>query len=151
MKVIDVMSKNLIICSYDINVVNLSNIMKKYNIGFIPIEKNKKIIGIVTDRDIVVDMISNKINYSSKIEAYINKKAISVDCNSTIEECLEIMAKNKIKRLIVTDSNKLVGIVSMSDILNSIYYDKIIEAMKTIWAKTKTSDTYKTEIDEFYL
>ena len=41
MKVKDIMSKNLIICSNDINVINISNIMKKYNIRFIPIEKKR--------------------------------------------------------------------------------------------------------------
>ena len=82
MKVKDFMSKNLIICSYNINVVNISNIMKKYNIGFIPIEKDKKIIGVITDRDIVVNMISNKINYNNNIESYINSKIISIMLNT---------------------------------------------------------------------
>lgn len=60
-KVKDIMSKNLIICSNDINVINISSIMKKYNIRFIPIER-KKIIGVITDRDIVINIISNKVN-----------------------------------------------------------------------------------------
>ena len=62
MKVKDIMSKNLIICSNDINVINISSIMKKYNTGFIPIEKNKKIIGVITDRNIVTNIISNNID-----------------------------------------------------------------------------------------
>ena len=41
-KVKDIMSKNLIICSNDINVINISRIMKKYNTGFIPIKKIKR-------------------------------------------------------------------------------------------------------------
>lgn len=152
MKVKDIMSKNLIICSHDINVVNISNIMKKYNIGFIPIEKNKKIIGIVTDRDIVINMITNKIDYKNKIESYINDKVINIDENENITNCLNIMKENKVKRLIVTGNKKIVGVISISDIINN--YDdsnEIFETIKSIWSIEKSDDIYKTEIDEFYL
>lgn len=152
MKVKDLMNRNLIICSHNIGIVNLANIMKKYNIGFIPIEKNKKIIGVVTDRDIVINMISNKTDYDSSIEKYINNNVISIEENKSINECLNLMKKNKLKRLIVTTKNKIVGIISISDILN-IYdeQDKIIDTIKSIWTIQKTNDLYKTEIDEFYL
>ena len=152
MKVKDIMSKNLIICSHDINVINISNIMKKYNIGFIPIEKNKKIIGIVTDRDIVINMITNKINYKNKIESYINDKVINIDENEDVTKCLNTMKKKKKKRLIVTGNGKIVGVISISDIISN--YDdvnEILETIKSIWKIEKSDDTYKTEIDEFYL
>ena len=152
MKVKDIMSKNLIICSYNINVVNISSIMKKYNIGFIPIEKNKKIIGVVTDRDIVINMITNKINYKNNIESYINNKIVSIDENCSIEECLNLMKENKLKRLIVTNNEKIVGVISTSDIVNNYDdTDKIVNTIKSIWSIEKNDDTYKTEIDEFYL
>ncbi len=152
MKVKEIMSKNLIVCSSDINVVNISNIMKKYNIGFIPIEKNKKIIGVVTDRDIVVNMITNKISYKNNIESYVNNKVIKIEEESSISECLNLMKKNKLKRLIVVNGEKIVGVISISDIVNS--YDnsyEIIDTIKSIWSIEKNDDTYKTEIDEFYL
>lgn len=152
MKVKDIMSKNLIICSYNINVVNISSIMKKYNIGFIPIEKNKKIIGVVTDRDIVINMVTNKINYKNNIESYINNKIVSIDENCSIEECLNLMKENKLKRLIVTNNEKIVGVISTSDIVNNYDdTDKIVNTIKSIWSIEKNDDTYKTEIDEFYL
>lgn len=107
MKVKDIMSKNLIICSNDINVINISSIMKKYNIGFIPIEKNKKIIGVITDRDIVINIISNKVNNDFSIENYVNNNIIHIEENSSIDKCLNIMKKNKVKRLIVVNKKKL--------------------------------------------
>lgn len=152
MKVKDIMSKNLIICSSDINVINISNIMKKYNIGFIPIEKKKKIIGVITDRDIVINIISNKVNNNSSIESYVNSNIIHIEENSSIDKCLNIMKENKVKRLIVVNKEKIVGVISLSDILN--YYDdldKVTEVAKVIWSTTKSDDNYKTEIDEFYL
>ncbi len=152
MKVKDIMSKNLIICSSDINVINISNIMKKYNIGFIPIEKDKKIIGVITDRDIVINIISNKVNNNSSIESYVNNNIIHIEENSSIDKCLNIMKKNKVKRLIVVNKEKIVGVISLSDILNCYDdLDKVTEVAKVIWSTTKSDDNYKTEIDEFYL
>lgn len=152
MKVKDIMSKNLIICSSDINVINISNIMKKYNIGFIPIEKNKKIIGVITDRDIVINIISNKVNNNSSIESYVNSNIIHIEENSSIDKCLNIMKENKVKRLIVVNKEKIVGVISLSDILNCYDdLDKVTEVAKVIWSTTKSDDNYKTEIDEFYL
>lgn len=151
-KVKDIMSKNLIICSSDINVINISNIMKKYNIGFIPIEKNKKIIGVITDRDIVINIISNKVNNNSSIESYVNSNIIHIEENSSIDECLNIMKENKVKRLIIVNKEKIVGVISLSDILNCYDdLDKVTEVAKVIWSTTKSDDNYKTEIDEFYL
>lgn len=152
MKVKDIMSKNLIICSNDINVINISSIVKKYNIGFIPIEKNKKIIGVITDRDIVINIISNKVNNDSSIENYVNNNIIHIEENSSIDKCLNIMKKNKVKRLIVVNKEKIVGVISLSDILNCYDdLDKVTEVAKVIWSTTKSDDNYKTEIDEFYL
>lgn len=152
MKVKDIMSKNLIICSNDINVINISSIMKKYNIGFIPIEKNKKIIGVITDRDIVINIISNKVNNNSSIESYVNSNIIHIEENSSIDKCLNIMKENKVKRLIVVNKEKIVGVISLSDILNCYDdLDKVTEVAKVIWSTTKSDDNYKTEIDEFYL
>lgn len=152
MKVKDIMSKNLIICSSDINVINISNIMKKYNIGFIPIEKNKKIIGVITDRDIVINIISNKVNNNSSIESYVNSNIIHIEENSSIDECLNIIKENKVKRLIIVNKEKIVGVISLSDILNCYDdLDKVTEVAKVIWSTTKSDDNYKTEIDEFYL
>ena len=152
MKVKDIMSKNLIICSNDINVINISSIMKKYNIGFIPIEKNKKIIGVITDRNIVINIISNKVNNDSNIEIYVNNNIIHIEENSSIDKCLNIMKENKVKRLIVVNKEKIIGVISLSNILNCYDdLDKVIMVAKAIWYTTKNNDNYKTEIDDFYL
>ena len=60
------------------------------------------------------------------------------------------MRKNKVKRVLVTDEHKLVGIVSFSDILNNNEFD-ILNTMKEIWSIKRNNDHYETEIDEFYL
>lgn len=152
MKAKDIMTKNIIVSDTNTDIFTLAKIMKTYNIGFIPIEKDKKIIGVITDRDIVVDIIANK-DLNNKIESYINKDIVYCDIFDNVDTVLDKMKNYKIKRILVKNNNKLVGIISLSDILNYYNNDKtIMETIKTIYKIDTNNYNEKTfEIDEFYL
>lgn len=141
------MSKNVIVLDENTNIIKIAKTMKENDIGIIPISRNKKIIGVLTDRDIVTKVLANN---DEKIKNYITKKIVKINVDSDINEALEIMKKNKIKRLLVEKNNKLVGILSISDLL---YYqnEKILETFKNIYTIDKNSDEYHVEIDEFEL
>ena len=141
------MSKNVIVLDENTNIIKISKTMKENDIGIIPISRNKKIIGVLTDRDIVTKVLANN---DEKIKSYIKTKIVKINVDSDIKKDLEIMKKNKIKRLLVEKNNKLVGILSISDLL---YYqnEKILETFKNIYTIDKNSDEYHVEIDEFEL
>ena len=58
------------------------------------------------------------------------------------------MKKHKIKRLLVTDNDKVVGIVSLSNLLDS---ENVMDTIKEIFAVNRNSDLYITKVNEFYL
>lgn len=147
-KIKDAMSKKLIIGKNTDTIKEISELMKKNDIGFIPISKNNKIIGVITDRDIVTRAIESGAKGDSKIESYISPNIISCDINENTSTVLDIMKKSKIKRLIITDSEKVVGVISISDLLNE---DKVFDTFKEIYTINRNDDYFKTEIDEFYL
>lgn len=152
MNIKEIMSKNIITCSKDDSLLKASNLMKKNDIGFLPISDNKKIIGVITDRDIVIKALSNKEDYSNPINDYINKNIITIDVNSNIQDTLKTMGDNKIKRLIVKENNKVVGIISLSDIINSKYNESVLfDTLKSIYTITDKNNNETIEIDEFYL
>ena len=144
------MSRNLIIMDDNTSISEVARIMKEKDIGFIPISNDNKIIGVITDRDIVVNTISNKCNLDTPVKEYTTKNVISVNIDDNVSKILNVMRKNKVKRVLVTDEHKLVGIVSFSDILNNNEFD-ILNTMKEIWSIKRNNDHYETEIDEFYL
>lgn len=144
------MSRNLIIMNDNTSISEVARIMKEKDIGFIPISNDNKIIGVITDRDIVVNAISNKCNLDTPVKEYATKNVISVNIDDNVSKILNVMRKNKVKRVLVNDEHKLVGIVSFSDILNNNEFD-ILNTMKEIWSIKRNNDRYKTEIDEFYL
>lgn len=152
MKIEDIMSKDIIVGSINQKVSDIAELMKKYDIGFIPIEQNKHIIGVVTDRDIVCSTFSQELDSKAKIERYMTNNVISIDKNDSIENALKIMGQEKIKRIIVSDHEKVVGILSLSDIITTeIDPQKFVTELKKIWVIHKNIDSFHTEVDEFYL
>lgn len=141
----NLISKNLIVVDIKSNIYEVADTMKRYDVGFVPVSDNNKIVGVLTDRDIVTKIVANK---DELIESYISKP-ISIDLNDSIENALTLMSKHKIKRLLVSSNNKLVGILSISDLLNTDC--NYIEAIKEIFEINKNDDTYITKVDEFYL
>lgn len=148
-KVQDLMTKNIITCDANSSIHQIAQKMKEFDIGFMPINKGYQIIGILTDRDMVIHMISN---YDHKIEDYIKKDIITINQDRTIEQALTLMGEKKIKRLLVTDHKKVVGIISISDILEHQEYEIMcINTLKMIYTIENKHKEYEAEIDEFYL
>lgn len=141
------MSKNIISCKSNSTINDISKLMKKYNIGFIPIIDDK-LIGVITDRDIVIKCIFNN---DSNIKSYINRNIITIEENKNIEDALKLMSTSKIKRLIVTKEKEIVGILSLSDILNTNLDNIIINTVKSIYEIKDNKLNNNPEIDEFYL
>lgn len=146
MKVKDLMCSNLIVCDINSSLDKIANVMKKYDVGFIPITNKNKIVGVLTDRDIITRIIANSDN---KIEGYLTTSLITIKSDEEINKALILMTKHKIKRLLVIEDDKLVGIISLSDLLNSKL--NLINNIKEIFAINRYDDFYETKINEFEL
>lgn len=145
----DIMTNSMIVVDKNRDIFDIAKIMKENDIGFVPVSDKQKIIGVITDRDIVVKVLANK---DTKICNYITKDIITCNINDNIDTILKIMAESKVKRLLVIDDKKVVGIISLSDILNinCSNQDKII-SIQSIWSISKNDQSHNLEIDEFYL
>jgi IMP dehydrogenase len=88
-------------------------IMKKYRISGVPITKNGKLVGILTNRD---------LRFEKKLDAEIatvmtKDRLITVPVGTTLEESKEILHKNRIEKLLVVDEqNNLKGLITIKDI-----------------------------------
>lgn len=151
MNINDIMSKKIIVGSTTNTLSEIAELMKKYDIGFIPIVDKNKLVGVITDRDIVINAISNNCSFNDLIDKYVVKNIISIDQNKSIDDALNLMALKKVKRLIVTDNNKISGILTLSDILEKYDNEIILDTFKQIFEINRNDDLFSTEIDEFYL
>lgn len=146
----EIMTYNIISSSKDNTIKDVSVLMKENNIGFIPIKDEDEYIGVITDRDICLALPTiNNVNDS--IKSYITNNIIYIDVNSDIDNALKIMGSNKVKRLLVKEKDNIIGILSLSDILNYTNNSNIINAYKTIFYIHDNNHSTIAEIDEFYL
>ena len=114
----DVMTKNPECVSEKDSVLQVARIMRDQDTGVVPVVDGKKIIGLITDRDIVVRAIAEgkEIN-SVKVNEVMTKSVRSVKEDSTVDEVLNLMGNAEIRRVpVVNRNNELVGIVSIGDL-----------------------------------
>lgn len=146
-----IMSKELIIGEEEDSLSDIAKLMQIYDVGFIPIAKAKQIIGVITDRDIVINSVSNN-EKESKVADYITRNLISIDIEESIEAAINLMGEERVKRLLINDNGYLAGIVSLADIINTgIDEQLIIDNLKKIWAITQNIDRITPKVNEFKL
>ncbi|WP_064093830.1 CBS domain-containing protein [Rossellomorea aquimaris] len=114
-KIKDIMAKDVETCSLLDNVFEVAVKMKENNIGSIPIVDGDRIVGVITDRDIVTRCIAEKHPASSKVEDIMSKELVTVGPETEATEAANVMADHQIRRLPIVEGERLVGIVSLGD------------------------------------
>jgi CBS domain-containing protein len=112
MKVKEVMNKAVVV-EDDFTLKQAAKVMSDKGIGSLIIMKGDKIIGIITERDVMKNV--NKL--SSKISSVMSGDVATIEENDTIDNAAMIMGEKKIKRLPVLHKGKLIGIITATDIL----------------------------------
>lgn len=95
----------------------VANLMKKQDIGGMPVYKNERPVGFVTDRDIVVACVSSGHSPDEPISLAMSRDIIYVYQDQDISEAISIMEQKQISRLLVLDKGqKPVGMLSLQDL-----------------------------------
>lgn len=133
MKIKDLMTSNVLYAKPDTSLEQIAQYMKQQNIGSIPVcNDNGEVLGIVTDRDIVLRAVSEG-NRNATAKDVMTSKVVYANSNMSAHDATNLMAKNQIRRLPIVDNNKLVGIVAMADIARkNIYVDEAGDALSAI-------------------
>ncbi|AIQ46775.1 hypothetical protein R70723_13525 [Paenibacillus sp. FSL R7-0273] len=118
------------------NVYEVAVKMRDYDTGFIPVtdsESGNRLIGVITDRDLVLRGYAQKHPGSTAVETVMSKQVVSVEQSATVEEAAELMASRQIRRLPVTRDGELIGVVSLGDLAaKNIFADEAGEALSEI-------------------
>ncbi|MDQ6802674.1 MAG: CBS domain-containing protein [Acidobacteriota bacterium] len=114
----DVMTPNPASVSEKDSITRVAEIMKREDAGVVPVVDGRKVIGMITDRDIVVRLIAEgKDPSNAKVTDAMSKKVRSVREETPVNEVLQLMSREQIRRVPVTNNNnELIGIVSIGDI-----------------------------------
>jgi CBS domain-containing protein len=112
----DIMTTNVDYVTPLDNVFEVAVKMKNDNVGIIPVCEDGTLLGVITDRDLVVDGIAEKHPGSTKVTDIMHGEVVTANPDTTDEEAAALMAQHQIRRLPVLENGKLVGIVSLGDL-----------------------------------
>ena len=120
LKVEDVMVEDIISVSENATVKEAAELMNQHEIGCLVVVKDKKPVGIVTETDMVKRVILKPIDpEKTKVRKIMSRPLVVVSPQMNLEEASKIMRKRKIKKLPVIKKGRLVGLITMTDIVRS--------------------------------
>ncbi|MFD1176156.1 CBS domain-containing protein [Paenibacillus puldeungensis] len=133
-KVSEIMTNDVVTVTPQDNVYEVAVKMKENDTGFIPVVENgDKLIGVITDRDLVIRCIAEKHPGSTAIDTVMTKGIKTASREMSVDEAAELMAEQQIRRLPVTEGDRLIGIVSIGDMaVRNIFADNAGEALSQI-------------------
>ena len=117
-KIRDIMTPNPDTVSEKDSVRDAAQIMKQRDTGVVPVVDGRKIIGLITDRDIVVRGLAEGKDCSSlRVNEVMTKNVRSVQEDASVDEVLRVMKGAEVRRVpVINKNNELVGIISIGDL-----------------------------------
>lgn len=117
MKVKDVMTKQVVSLKPNDTVKDAAMLMKKHNIGSVPVCDNGKIIGIITDRDIVLRVGADGSNIdNTSVRDVMSSNPVIGNPEMDIKDAARVMSERQIRRLPIMQEGSVIGMVSLGDI-----------------------------------
>lgn len=96
--------------------------LQKHNIGAMPVlsTQDNNVIGIVSERDLARYIFNNEFKNDLSVTKIMSKNLITCNLNTSVTELMEIITNNKIRHIPIMEEKKLLGMVSIGDVINHI-------------------------------
>jgi signal-transduction protein with cAMP-binding, CBS, and nucleotidyltransferase domain len=116
----DIMKKMVISIDEVKTIKDAANMMNEARIGSIIITKDNTPVGILTERDFVTKIAAKEIPLSTPLSKVMTKPLLVIGPNQTVWEAAEIMKNMEIHRVAVQDENKIIGMITTTDLVKII-------------------------------
>jgi CBS domain-containing protein len=116
--VADVMTRRVVLLPGDTPLDEAAQAMRDQSVGGLVVTHGPTMVGLVTDRDIVVRAVAEKMPpATTTLESIASRELIMIEQSATTDEAVQVMRERGIRRLLVCDADRnLVGIVSLTDL-----------------------------------
>jgi len=116
----------------------VANIMKDVDTGAVPVSDNGKVIGLITDRDIVLRVVAEGGDLNGPVSAVMSEDIQTCREDDNLADAAAVMGGRQLRRLVVVnDSGRLVGILSLGDIAQDYGAKKVGQTLEEISADTQ--------------
>jgi CBS domain-containing protein len=128
--------------SPSMNAADAGALMKQFDVGVIPVAEGEQLLGLVTDRDLVVRVLAERKDPTDvRLSDVLTKSPITVSPDTKLSEARDLMAEHKVRRLPVTKADRLVGILSLGDVALADASERAVgAALEDISESTSTTE-----------
>jgi CBS domain-containing protein len=115
------------------SVVKAVQLMRDEEIGSLPVVEDGRLVGMITDRDITVRVVAESAEPESiQVRDVASRDAVMVALQQDLDEALRLMAHHQVRRLPVTDGDRLVGILAQADVAHDEERERVGELVEAI-------------------
>jgi len=113
----EVMTSDVRACEPNASVTEVAKLMAREDVGPIPVVEEGRLVGIVTDRDLVVRVLAEgRDPQSTTVGEIASRDVVTVSPDEDLDRALQLLAQHQVRRLPVVEGDRLVGIVAQADV-----------------------------------
>lgn len=145
-KCADIMTKDPVCCAPGDTVDRAALLMRTEGIGPVPVVENRKLVGIVTDRDLAIRVVAEGRNTKeTKVQEVMTRAVITCRSQDNLQNALDAMKSNQLRRIPVVDNNdQIVGMIAQADVaINLNEPEKVAEVVKEISRSGKARPAFQ--------
>jgi len=116
----DIMAKTLISVNPATTALQIAKMMEQGGIGAVLVKENENLVGIITDRDFATKIAANNLPFDTPVEKIMSSPLITINHNEPISTAAEMMSSKKIRKLAVSENDKIVGLITSTDLVNHL-------------------------------
>jgi CBS domain-containing protein len=146
----DIMTDSIASVSPQTPVSQVASMMRDLNIGDVLVLENQELRGIVTDRDLTINVLTNGAKSDAPVEQYMSTNVITGEADWSLEKIADVMGNYQIRRLPIVENERVVGIVSLGDLaLHLPKRDTVADSLKNISEVTRTNFRTASPLTKF--
>ena len=123
MKTKDLVAKAPVTIQCDLTLRESAALMDSGNVGALLVMDGARLVGIVTDRDIVVRAVAGAYSPHARIDSVMSTDIVSVEADADVHEAYRILGSHGVRRLPVLDGEAVVGMLTVDDLLVGLATD----------------------------
>jgi CBS domain-containing protein len=145
----DIMTENPEFVFHDDDLGLVAKRLRDLNVGSLPVCENGKLVGVVTDRDIVTKVLAEGRNPSLvRADELTQGEAVTIGADDDAREILRTMTSHQVRRLPVIDGHQLVGIVALADVAQNLPDAQVGELVEALSSESPIRGKAEAFIDK---
>ena len=115
------------------SLVEAAQVMKREDVGSLPVVEGGRLLAVLTDRDIVVRAVAKGVDLqATRVGDVASREPVTVGPEEDLDEALRLMARHQVRRLPVVDEQRLVGMLAQADVASEAKASKTGEVVEEI-------------------